>query len=114
LLPNANSKTQANIKIYNRQIPELVRKRQAAGKHIAYVDFSSSLFSLSDLSDGTHPTDAGYLKMTGVWYQGIVAAKDRGWLKTPAKGNSDVVSGGSNTSCNKVSDMVSVATDYDR
>jgi lysophospholipase L1-like esterase len=85
LLPNANSKTQANVKIYNRQIPELVRKRQAAGKHVAYVDFSSSLFSLSDLSDGTHPTDTGYLKMAGVWYQGIVAANDRGFVKLRRK-----------------------------
>jgi lysophospholipase L1-like esterase len=102
LLPNANSQTQANVKIFNRQIPELVRYRRAAGKHIAYVDFSSSLFSLSDLADGTHPTDAGYLKMAGVWYKGIVAANDLGWLKAPTKGVSDVVSVGSSASCDKV------------
>jgi lysophospholipase L1-like esterase len=98
LLPNANSNTQTNVNIYNRQIPELVRKRQTAGNHIAYVDFSSSLFGLSDLSDGTHPTDAGYHKMAGVWYQGILAANDRGWLKAPAKG----IFNASDTSCNKV------------
>ena len=79
LLPNANSKTQANVDIYNRKIPEVVQRRQADGKHIIYVDFSS--FKLTDLSsDGTHPTDAGYLKMAKVWYQGIVAAKGRGWV----------------------------------
>lgn len=100
LLPNANPKTQANVKIYNGQIPGVVQKRQASGKHIVYVDFSTSTFSLSDLSsDGTHPTDAGYVKMAEVWYQGIAAAKGRGWLPTKVAlehGASNVVSGESN------------------
>jgi len=96
LLPNANPKTQANVKIYNGAIPGVVKKRQAAGKQIVYADFSSSTFSLSDLSsDGTHPTDAGYAKMAEVWYQGIAAAKGRGWLSTLKLGTSNAVSGGS-------------------
>lgn len=102
LLPNTNPVTQANIEIYNQQIPGIVRNRQAVGKKIVYVDFSSSYFSPSDLSDGTHPTDAGYLKMAEVWYQGIIAADGRGWLSLPAGSASDVVSGGSDTSCDKV------------
>ena len=97
LLPNANPKTQANVNICNRNIPDFVQQRQAKGKRIVYVDFSSSSFGLADLSsDGTHPTDAGYLKMVEVWYQGIVAAKDRGWLPTLEHGVSNVVSGVSN------------------
>ena len=53
LLPNGNSNTQANVAIINSQIPKIVRTRQLAGKHITYVDFSSSYFSLSDIgSDG--------------------------------------------------------------
>lgn len=100
ILPNANPKTQANVKIYNSKIPDVVRRHQDAGKHIVYVDFSSPSFSLADLSsDGTHPTDAGYIKMAEVWYQGIVAAKGRGWLSTKAArghGVSNVVSGESN------------------
>jgi hypothetical protein len=102
LLPNANPKTQANVEIYNRKIPNVVRGRQTAGKQIVYVEFSSSpsSFSLSGLSaDGTHPMDAGYIKMAEVWYQGIVAAKGRGWLSTKATrghGVSNVVSGKSN------------------
>ncbi|KAM0702010.1 hypothetical protein Q7P35_010920 [Cladosporium inversicolor] len=97
LLPNANPKTQANVKIHNGQIPSVVQKRQANGKHIVQVDFSSSSFSLSDLSpDGTHPTDAGYIRLAEVWYQGITAAKGRGWLPTKAAlehGVSNAVSG---------------------
>lgn len=102
LLPNSDANTQANIDIFNGQIPGIVQSRQIGGKKVAHVDFSSSYFSLSDLSDGTHPTDEGYLKMSEVWCQGIAAADSRGWLAVPANGVSDVVSGGSNTTCDKV------------
>ena len=111
LLPNANPKTQANVVIYNGKIPDIVKRRQADGKHIVYIDFSSSNFGLSDLSsDGTHPTDDGYLKMAEVWYQGIVAAKSRGWLPTLGHGVSNAVSGGSNNSRDTASGIVSGTT----
>lgn len=104
LLPNGNSNTQSNINILNSQIPNVVKDRQEAGKQITYVDFSSSYFSLADIgSDGTHPTDAGYLKMAEVWYQGIQAAAYQGWITAPTAvpGVSDIVTGGG-TTCDKV------------
>ena len=53
LLPNGNANTQANIQIYNSQIPAIIKARQSAGKKITYVDFSSSYWSLADIgSDG--------------------------------------------------------------
>lgn len=53
LLPNGNAATQANVVAINSQIPNIIKTRQAAGKRISYVDFSSSYFSLSDIgSDG--------------------------------------------------------------
>lgn len=89
--------------VFNQQIPSVVKSRQSTGKHITYVDFSSSYFSVSDLSDGTHPTDAGYLKMAKVWYLGIKAAQDQGWLKPPAAGSSDSESSRkSNSICDKI------------
>lgn len=105
LLPNGNANTQANAVIYNSQIPGVVQARQAAGKKIAYVDFSSSYFSLSDIgSDGTHPTEAGYLKMAEVWYQGIQAVDSQGWLSPPAavSGVDDTVTTGAGNTCDKV------------
>ncbi|KAK4897725.1 hypothetical protein LTR27_004497 [Elasticomyces elasticus] len=104
LIPNGNSATQTNVKSYNGQIPGIVASRQAAGKKITYVDFSSSYFSLADIGgDGTHPTEAGYMKMAEVWFQGIQAASVQGWLSAPAtvSGVSDTVSGGS-TTCDKI------------
>ena len=68
LLPNANSATQANAAIYNSQIPAMIKTRQAAGRKLTYVDFSSSYWSLTDIGpDGTHPTAGGYIKMAEVW-----------------------------------------------
>ena len=95
LLPNGDANAQANVKIYNSQIPGVVKARQAAGRKITYVDFSSPYFSLSDISpdgyvlhvrdtvtraddpDRTHPTDAGYLKMAEVWYRKLHADRSR-------------------------------------
>ncbi|KAK4565367.1 hypothetical protein LTR86_003984 [Recurvomyces mirabilis] len=104
LLPNGNSATQVNIASINSAIPEIVKNRQANKLKITYVDFSSSYFSLSDIgSDGTHPTESGYLKMAEVWYQGIQSVANQGWLTTPTvvSGESDTVTAGS-TTCNKV------------
>lgn len=104
LLPNSNANTQANVKIFNSQVPGVVASRQAAGKKITYVDFSSSYFGLPDIgADGTHPTEGGYMKMAEVWYQGIQAASVQGWLSAPAalSGVSDTVATGS-TTCDKI------------
>lgn len=75
LLPNGNAATEANSIIYNRNLIGIVNDRQAQGKSIFLVDMHSSWFSTADLHpDGTHPTDAGYLKMATVFYNGIVYA----------------------------------------
>ncbi|CZT02070.1 uncharacterized protein RAG0_09396 [Rhynchosporium agropyri] len=80
-------------KIYNANLPGMVKSRQAAGKKILLVDMASSFFSLADItSDGIHPTDAGFDKMAAVWYQGISAASSAKWLVAPTKTSfSDVV-----------------------
>jgi lysophospholipase L1-like esterase len=104
LLPNGVPAVQANVNIYNSNIPGMLKLRQQAGKKLTYVDFSSSWFSTSDLNaDGTHPTDAGYQKMAAVWYQGIQVADKQGWLTPPAvvAGVSDG-SFPSSTTCDKI------------
>ncbi|OWP06605.1 hypothetical protein B2J93_5084 [Marssonina coronariae] len=84
MLPRANAAIQARTQRFNGNIPAMVKERQLAGKKLLYVDFSSTWFSVSDLADdGQHPTDAGFLKMSYVWYQGIRAAEAQGWLTPP-------------------------------
>jgi lysophospholipase L1-like esterase len=53
LLPNGNSGVQPRADVYNKNIAGIVKSRQAAGKKILHVDFSSSYFTLADIgSDG--------------------------------------------------------------
>ncbi|OBT51242.1 hypothetical protein VE04_08841, partial [Pseudogymnoascus sp. 24MN13] len=97
LLPNGNAAAEANVKLFNAQLPAMVANYQAANEKVLLVDFHTSFFSLSDIrTDGTHPTDAGYQKMAAVWYQGIQAAAAANWLTAPAAvaGLSDIVVGG--------------------
>lgn len=105
LLPNLGATAQACVTTLNAGVPGVIAERQAAGKKVIYVDFSSSFFSDADIipDDGTHPTDAGYLKMAAVWYQGIQVVNEAGWLEAPAtvSGVSDVVSASSSTTCEK-------------
>lgn len=91
----------ARGKIFNANLPAMIKSRQAAGKKILLVDMSSSFFSMADITaDGIHPTDAGYEKMAAVWYQGISAASARKWLIAPTRTSfSDVVVGGN--TCDK-------------
>lgn len=51
LLPNSNAP--ANEKIFNGNIPAMIKNRQNAGRKLVLADMSSSFFSLSDItSDG--------------------------------------------------------------
>ncbi|KAH8797345.1 hypothetical protein F5884DRAFT_815081 [Xylogone sp. PMI_703] len=103
LLPNSNSAAEDRIKIFNANIPGMIETHLAKGRKITLVDFSSSYFSLKDIQDGTHPTDAGYQKMAEVWYQGLLVADALGWITAPANvaGVDDTKFGGG-TTCDKV------------
>nr|OQO24051.1 hypothetical protein B0A51_05021 [Rachicladosporium sp. CCFEE 5018] len=123
LLANGNSVTQANIKTYNSQIPDIIRARQSAGKKLTYVDFSSSYFSVADLGpDGLlirlQQVTSRWRKSGIVSYaaptiirdsltegvEGIKVVDAQGWLNSPntVSGVSDAVSTASGRTCNKV------------
>src|SRR4051812_22806419 len=59
--------TSAAVNAFNAAIPDLVRTRAAAGKHVHLVNMFPALTN-SDLADGIHPNAAGYAKMANVWY----------------------------------------------
>ena len=51
LLPRGDGQVMSDrTKIYNDNIPGIIRARQVLGKKITYVDFSSSWFSTADLA----------------------------------------------------------------
>ncbi|KZL70997.1 GDSL-like lipase/acylhydrolase, partial [Colletotrichum tofieldiae] len=84
LLPNGNNSTEACVLRVNEQYKTLIQEQQALSKKIVLADMHSDKGPLkSDLVDGTHPSDAGYVKMANVWFASIKDAASRGWLESP-------------------------------
>ncbi|KAG4419069.1 hypothetical protein IFR04_007761 [Cadophora malorum] len=68
LLPSA--KTEAGAVTYNSQLRTVAAAQSKQGRHVYVSDVHSSDFSMADilpLPDGTHPTEAGYVKMAQVY-----------------------------------------------
>jgi lysophospholipase L1-like esterase len=75
LLPNAQASAETNTLTFNANLDLTVANLTAQGRKVRSVDMHSDWFSTADLgSDGTHPTELGYLKMARVFYTGIVEA----------------------------------------
>ncbi|KAK6227383.1 GDSL-like Lipase/Acylhydrolase [Colletotrichum tabaci] len=84
LLPNGNDTTEACVLRVNGQFRALVAEQQALSKKIVLADMHTDKGPLrSDLVDGIHPSDAGYVKMANVWFDSIKDAATRGWLESP-------------------------------
>lgn len=58
-----------NLTAYNAKIPGIVQTHAAKGQHIMGVDMSK--LPVTELADGTHPTDQGYAYMANIWYAAI-------------------------------------------
>ncbi|KAI1173916.1 hypothetical protein F4777DRAFT_580445 [Nemania sp. FL0916] len=68
--------------VFNVQIGEIVDDYQSKGKHVLLADMSD-IITTADLADLKHPNAQGYKKMADVWYDTILDANERGWLKDP-------------------------------
>jgi hypothetical protein len=62
----------ARAQAYNAAIPGIVAKYRGLGNDATFVDMHAVLNPATDLSDGIHPTAAGYAKMADAWYAAIV------------------------------------------
>jgi lysophospholipase L1-like esterase len=70
ITPQSNATYESRARTYNAAIPGVVSRQAAAGRHVHLVDMHAAL-TTADLSDGTHPTRAGYDKMAAVWYNAL-------------------------------------------
>jgi lysophospholipase L1-like esterase len=70
ILPLTDPALRAAADRYNQQIVRRIARRQARGEHLILVDQSDG-FPTELLSDGVHPTCAGYERMANVWYSAI-------------------------------------------
>jgi len=84
---NAKADVNKRVDIYNSQLYQLAKQREAHGQHIVHVDTHSAV-ALSDLNtDGIHPNDAAYERISQRWYDGFHVANLRGFIKEPSTGN---------------------------
>jgi cellulase/cellobiase CelA1 len=72
IIPLASATAEANVRTFNAAIPGIVQSKVAAGKHVHLVDMHSAL-TAADLTDGIHPTAAGYDKMAAAWYAALLS-----------------------------------------
>ncbi|KAH8657733.1 hypothetical protein BX600DRAFT_400504 [Xylariales sp. PMI_506] len=83
VLTNALAYVNANSAIVNPTYRTLVSNLQAEGKPIYLTDFDGWI-TIDDIgSDGTHPTDYGYSKMAGAFWETITQADADGAIKAP-------------------------------
>ncbi|RFU26953.1 hypothetical protein B7463_g9395, partial [Scytalidium lignicola] len=96
LIPNNVPSTEACIEIFNSRLPAIVNARTSVGKLVYLVNMhNSSLFTVADLADTTHPTDEGYAKMANIWYSGLQQIFASCWLTPPVdNGTKDADGGG--------------------
>ncbi|KAL1896058.1 hypothetical protein Sste5346_004797 [Sporothrix stenoceras] len=83
LVVSRDPKVDTRIVSVNRAFRELVEKKYADQKRIVLADmYTPEGPSIDDLGDdGTHPQDAGYTKMAGIWCRAIDEAARKGFLR---------------------------------
>jgi hypothetical protein len=95
----------------NAQYTALASTMQAAGAKMVLVDMRGSGGPLvTDLADGRHPNDAGYVKMANIWFEGIQEVIDKGFLATPANVNSTLTSATNASSSNSTTTSTTPTT----
>jgi lysophospholipase L1-like esterase len=70
IIPLSSASQEAAARTFNAAIPGIVQSKASAGKKVHLVDMHSAL-TTSDLTDGIHPTAAGYDKMAATWYAAL-------------------------------------------
>lgn len=84
LLPNLDGKIESRVLRVNEQIWKIAKVKAVEGKKVIIVDMHGSDGpQISDLADGTHPTDVGYAKMATIWRRGIHEAVHKDFIQEP-------------------------------
>jgi lysophospholipase L1-like esterase len=72
IIPLASAGQEAAARTFNAAIPGIVQSKVNSGKRVHLVDMHAAL-TTADLTDGIHPTAAGYDKMAATWYAAMRA-----------------------------------------
>jgi lysophospholipase L1-like esterase len=71
----------ANVQRLNADLVPLLAAQRALGYRVSWVDCHGVLDVTRDMSDDTHPNDAGFEKIAHVWHEGIRDVLRRGWVR---------------------------------
>jgi lysophospholipase L1-like esterase len=78
LVPSRDAGNNAEVQQFNAALPAIARDEQAAGHRVWLADLNTSL-TVDDIgADGIHPTDAGYVKLAGLWHAALRPALGAG------------------------------------
>ena len=84
LTPLLNPGWMTKINDINAKLPEVINRVGVdRGIQAAMVNMSRVTTAHIHQDDGIHPTDEAYELIAAAWYEGIVEAGKRGWIKAP-------------------------------
>jgi len=82
IVPRKDPEMDILTKIFNNEIPKVVKAFTDQQKHVMAVDMYKAV-SVADLApDGKHPNPDGYKKMADAWYDALDRANGMGWIKS--------------------------------
>src|SRR5258705_12495426 len=76
ITPTQADASEGRVRAYNAQLPDLVKTRAAAGKHVAIVDVFSRFvanpnYRTAYFGSEVHPNGAGYVVLGDAWYSAV-------------------------------------------
>lgn len=83
-----DTRMQANTDAFNEKLDKIIEGMD--GKQVLSVPIN---ITLGDLSDRKHPNERGYGKMADAWFQAVLDAQGRGWIREPESVDKDELSG---------------------
>lgn len=98
IVPSTTAKIQARIDNFNPHVPRIVDDLAGRGKHVMLVKMNEAL-TTADLKDNLHPNVGGYKKMANAYYDAIVKADNKGWIKKAGKSQKPPPSGTKPNAC---------------
>jgi lysophospholipase L1-like esterase len=96
IIPLASAGQESAVRTFNAAIPGIVQRNVNAGRHVHLVDMHSAL-TAADLTDGIHPTAAGYDKMAATWFAALRSVA--GSIGTPGTSTGPTLVGAGSGRC---------------
>lgn len=83
ITPLLDPDRETNRKTFNTALKDVVAARSSGAKQVALATMDRFTTQHLNVTDGIHPNDEGYKQIAEVWYDAIVAASEKGWIKAP-------------------------------